>query len=74
MYPFHKKLPEERVSTTDPALRLVTVGSVITRFGYRILVRMNMLAIAEGLLLSHQFSFGIKGGVQHVILGITLSL
>ena len=74
MYPFHKKLPEERVSTSDPALRPVTVGSVITTFGCRILVRMNRLAVAEGLLLSHQFSFGIKGGVQQVILGITLSL
>jgi hypothetical protein len=36
---------------------------------------LNRLAVAETLLLSHQFSFGIKGGgVQHVILGITLSL
>ena len=35
---------------------------------------MNRLAVAEVLLLSHQFSFGIKGGVQQVILGITLSL
>ena len=52
----------------------VTAGSVITRFGCRVLVRMNRLAVAETLLLSHTFSFGIKGGVQHVILGITLSL
>ena len=74
MYPFHKKLPEERISTTDLALRPVTIGSVITRFGCRILVRMNRLAVAEVLLLSHQFSFGIKGGVQQVIMGITLSL
>jgi len=74
MYPFHKKLPEERISTTNPALRPVTVGSVITRFGCRILVRMNRLAVAEVGLLSHQFSFGIKGGVQHVIMGMTLSL
>jgi hypothetical protein len=74
MYPFHKKLVEERVSTADLALRLVTVGSVITRFGCRILVRMNSLAVAEVILLSHQFSFGIKGGVQQVILGVTLSL
>jgi hypothetical protein len=74
IYPFRKELVEERVSTTDHTLRLVTVGSVITRFGCRILVRMNKLAVAKVLLLSHQFSFGIKGGVQHVILGITLSL
>ena len=70
MYPFYKLLQEERISVTDPSLRPVTVGSVITWFGCRILVRMNMLAVAENLLLSHQFSFGIKGGVQHVILGI----
>jgi hypothetical protein len=74
MYPFHKKLQEERITTGDPALCPVTVGSVITRFGCRILVRMKRLAVAETLLLSHQFSFGIKGGVQQVILGITLAL
>ena len=74
MYPFHKLLQEDRVSITDPSLRPVTVGSIITRFGCRILVRMNRLAVAENLLLSHQFSFGIKGGVQQVILGISLSL
>ena len=74
MYPFHKKLPKERVSTTDPALHPVTVGSVITRFGCRILVRMNRLAVADVFLLSHQFLFGIKGGVQQIILGITLTL
>jgi hypothetical protein len=36
LYPFHKKLPEERISAKDPALRLVTVGSVLTRFGCRV--------------------------------------
>ncbi len=37
MYPFvlHKLLPEERIAMTDPVLRLVTVGSIITRFGCR---------------------------------------
>ena len=74
MYPFQKKLPEERISTTDPTLRPVTIGSVIARFGCCILVRMNKLAVAEVLLVSLQFSFGIKGGVHQIILGITLSL
>ncbi len=74
MYQFHKVLPEERISVTDPSLSPVALGSVITRFGGRILVKMNRLAAAENLLFSHQFSFGIKGGVQQVILGITLSL
>jgi len=69
MYPFHKVLPEERICVTDPSLRPVTVGSIITRF-----VSMNRLAVAENLLLSHQISFGIKGGVQHVIMGMSLSL
>ncbi len=35
---------------------------------------MNRLAVAETLLLSRQFSFEIKGGVQQVMLGIPLSL
>jgi hypothetical protein len=35
---------------------------------------MNILAVAENLLLSHKFSFGIKGGVQQVFLGIALSI
>jgi len=74
MYPFHKKLPEDRISITDPALRPVTVGSGITRFGCRIMVKINRLPVTETLLHSHQFSFGINGGVQQVILGSSLSL
>ena len=74
MYPFHKTLKEEMISTVNLALRPVTAGSIFTRFGCRILVKMNRLAVAETLLLSHQFSFGIKGEVQQVILGISLSL
>ncbi len=38
MYPFQKKLPEEMSPAGDPALRPVTVGSVITRFGSRVMV------------------------------------
>ena len=63
LYPFHKKLLEERTSTTNPALRPVTVQSVLTRFGCRVMVRILRLAIAAKLLLSHQFSFGVNGGV-----------
>ncbi len=61
MYPFHNLMMEERIDPKDPALRPVTVGSVLTRFGCRVLVRMNKLAVAAQLLLSHQFSFGING-------------
>jgi hypothetical protein len=46
MYPFHKLLMEERIDPKDPALRPVTVGSVVMRFGCRVLVRMNRLAVA----------------------------
>jgi hypothetical protein len=74
MYPFHKKMPEERTSFTDPALRPVTVGSVLTRFGWRVMVRMNRLAVAAELMLSHQLSFGINGGVQQVILTCNVAL
>jgi len=75
LYPFHKKLPEERTSITDPALRPATVGSVLTRFICRVMVRMNRLAVVVELLLSHQFSFGINGGgVQQVIMACNIAL
>jgi hypothetical protein len=74
MYPFHKKLPEDRIPTTDPALRPITVGSVIARFGCRILVRLNTQAVAAELLLSHQFSFGVDGGIQQVIPACSMAL
>jgi hypothetical protein len=74
LYAFHKKLPEESTSTTNPALRLVTVGSVLTRFGSRVMVRMNRQAVAAELLLSHKFSFSINGGVQQVIMACNIAL
>ena len=74
MYPFHKKLLEERTSTIDAALRLVIVGPIITRFGCRILVRMSRLAVAESLLLSLQFSCGINEGIDQAIVVVALSL
>ena len=74
MYPFHKLMLEDRIDPKDPALRLVTVGSVLTRFECMVFVKMNRIAVAAQLLLSHQFSFGINGGVQQVIMGCTLTL
>jgi hypothetical protein len=74
MYPFHKLMMEDRVDPKEHALRPVTVGSVLTRFGCRVLVMMNRMAVAAQLLLSHQFSFGVNGGVQQVILGCTIAL
>ena len=69
MYPFHKLMFEDRIDPKDPELRHVIVGSVFTRFSYMVLVKMKMIAVAAQLLLSHQFSFGINGGVQQVIPG-----
>ena len=63
LYPFHKKILEERNSTKDPALKLVTVGSVLTRFGCIVMARMNRCAVAADLLLSHKFSVRLNGGV-----------
>ena len=53
MHPFHKLMLEERIDPKDPALRPVTVESVSTRFGCRVLFKMNMIAVAAQLLLSH---------------------
>jgi hypothetical protein len=74
MYNFHKKLPKERVPFTDPTFRHVTIRSVLIRFRCRALVRMNNIAVAEELLLSHQISFGVNGGVQQVILACTVAM
>jgi hypothetical protein len=75
MYSFHKLVMlEDRLDPKDPALRPVTLGSVLTRFGCRVLVRMNRLSVASHLLMSQQFSFNINGGVQQVILGCTVAL
>ena len=52
LYLFHKKLPEKRTSTTDPTIRPVIVGSMLTRFGCRVMVRMNKMAVVAELLLS----------------------
>ena len=74
LYLFHKKLPEERTLVTNPALRPVNVGSVLTRFRCRVMVRMNGMAVATELLLSRQFSFGINGDVQQVIMACNVTL
>jgi hypothetical protein len=74
MYPSNKLMLEDRIDPKEPALRHVTVGSVLTRFGCKVPVRMNIIAVAAELLLSNQFYFGINGGVHQVILGCTLAL
>ena len=47
VYPVHKKLPEERASRNDPALRQVLVLSVLVHFGCKVFVRMNRVTVAE---------------------------
>jgi hypothetical protein len=74
LYPFHKKLPKEICAKRDPALRPMPVGSVLTRFGCRVMVKMNRNTVAGELLLYHQFSFGINGGVQQVIMACNIAL
>ena len=63
LFSFHKKPQENKSPIGDPAVRRVNVGSVLTRFRCRVMVRMNRIAVAEVLLLSHQLSFGVNGGV-----------
>jgi hypothetical protein len=74
LYPFHKKLQEDKNPVGDPAIRAVTIGSGLTRFGCIVMVRVNRLAVAEVLLLSHQFFFEINGGVQQVLLACNIAL
>jgi len=52
MHPFQKLMLEDRIDPKDPALRSVTVGLVLTRFGCRVLARMNRMAAAAQLLMS----------------------
>ena len=65
---------EDRKDPKGPALRSVTVGSVLTRFGHMVLVRMNRMHVCAELLRSHQFSFGVNEGVQQVILACKIVL
>ena len=63
LYPFHKKLPEERCKNGNLDLQLVMMSYVLTCFGCRVMVRMNKIAVAKELLLSHRFSvMGITEG------------
>ncbi len=50
------------------------MGFVLTHFGCRVMVRMSRLAVAAELLLSHQFSFGVNGGVLQIILVCNIAL
>ena len=62
----HDSLPQDRTDGTpllsDPSLRPITIGALLTRFSVRIVLRMHKKR--ENMLKSNQFSYGIPGGVQ----------
>jgi hypothetical protein len=75
MIPFHKlALIIERDLLEDPRLRPITTGALLCRFSVRTVLRMKRKGIADRMLRDNQFSYGIPGGVQMVILGCTLAL
>ena len=74
MIPFHKLAHMERQLLADPRLRPITIGAMPTRFSVRSVLRMKRKGIAEVLLRSNKFSYGVPGGVQQVIIGCTVAL
>jgi hypothetical protein len=64
MIPFHKLSRLERLLFTDPRLRPITIGALLCRFSVRAVLRMKRKGIAEVLLNSNQFSYGVPGGVH----------
>ena len=74
MIPFHKITQMELLLLSDPSLRPITIGALLTRFSVRAVLRMHRKGIAENMLKSNQFSYGISRGVQQIILGCTVAL
>jgi hypothetical protein len=72
--PFHKLSQMERPLLADPRLRPITIGDLLTQFSVRTVMRMHRKRIAENMLKSNQFLYGIPRGVQQVILGCTVPL
>ncbi len=58
----------------DPILRPITIGTLLCRFSVRAVLRMHRKGIAERLMQSNQFSYGVAGMVQIVIMGCTVAL
>ena len=63
MIPFHKLAKAERDLLKDHRLRPITIGAMVCRFSIRTVLRMHQKGIAERILKSNQFSFGIPGCV-----------
>ncbi len=74
MIPFHKLTQVERDMLADPRQRPITIGTLLCRFSVRAVLRMHRKGIAERLLQSNKFSYGVAGGVQIVIMGCTIAL
>ena len=71
---FHKDPPEIRALSTLLRHRPITIGSVLTRFPVRALLKLNREAILSHLISSHQFSFGVSGGPVKVAFIVTVGL
>ena len=74
MIPFHKITQMERLMLSYPSLRPITIGALLARLSVRTTLRMRKKGIAENMLKSNQFSYGISSGVQQVILWCTVAL
>jgi hypothetical protein len=74
MIPFHKLSQIKRLLLTDPRLRPITIGALLCRFSVKSVLKMKRKGIAEVLLKSNQFSYGVPGGVQQVMMGCTVAL
>ena len=57
---FHKIAQMERLLLSDPSLRPITIGAMLTWFSVRTVLRMHRKGIAENMLKSNQFSYGIS--------------
>jgi hypothetical protein len=64
----------ERDLHSNPRLRHITIGTLLTRFTCITLLRLNRKGLAKRTLRSTYFSFEIHDGVQQVILGFTMAL
>jgi hypothetical protein len=65
--PFHKIVQIERALLKDPRLRPITIGALLCGILVRVVLRMKRKCIANRLLPTRQFSYGIPRGVQMVI-------
>jgi len=70
----HKLAQLERDILSDPRLHPIKIGSTLTIFSCRSLLRLNIMGLAERMMRSNQVSYGILGGFQQVIMGCIVAL